>query len=120
MLDHRMKGFGGRGEDFHGAAAVVPHLRRRIADADEFCALKYRRRSVGKLEVEAPADSEDHVGVAHDCTAHGADDRRMAVRHQAAALAGIKIDRAKPIKQRDQFRPGAAGAATGNHQYAAR
>ena len=39
LFDHGAQGFGGRGEDFDGAAAVVAHLRRRIADADEFCAL---------------------------------------------------------------------------------
>ncbi|HEY0911130.1 MAG TPA: hypothetical protein VGD75_12955, partial [Bradyrhizobium sp.] len=44
----------------------------------------------------------------------------MAVRHQAAALPGIEIDRTKPIEQRDQFGSGAAGTATGNHQHAAR
>ena len=119
VFDHGAQGFGRRGQDLDSAAPVVTHLRRRVADADEFCVFEYRRRSVGELEVETAAYGEDYVGIAHNRTAHGADDGRMAVRHQPTAFAGIEIDRAESVEQRDQFWSGAAGAATGNHQHAA-
>src|SRR5689334_2456062 len=50
VLDHRAQTLRGRGEDFHGTAAVIPHLGQGVADAHEFGGLEYGWRAVGKLE----------------------------------------------------------------------
>src|SRR5258705_4491489 len=43
----------------------------------------------------------------------------MAIRHQAPALAGIEIDSAEPVEQRDKIEAGAASTTSGNHQHPA-
>ena len=119
-LDQRPQRLLRRREHLDGAAPVVPQLGRDVGDAHELRRAEHRRRAVRELEVEPAADGQHDVGVAHHRPAHGADHRRVRVRHQAAALAGVEIDRAEPVQQRHQLRPGAARAAPGDHQHPAR
>ena len=74
MFDQRAKGLRRRRKDLDGTTAVVSHLRRRVSDAYKLGGLENRGRTVGKLEVQAPADSKNDVGVPHHGAAHRADD----------------------------------------------
>ena len=58
------------GEHLDRAAAVVAHLGGRIADPHETRVAEDRRRSVRELEIEPASDRHDHVGLAHDRSAH--------------------------------------------------
>jgi hypothetical protein len=75
MLDQCTKGLRRRCKDLDRAAAVVSHLRRRVSDAHELRGLEHRGRTVGKLEVQAPADGKDDIGITHHGAAHRAYDR---------------------------------------------
>ena len=117
-LDHGRQRQGRRGQQLRVAAAVVDQLARRVGDADEAGVGEHRRRAVAHLVVELAADHEHEVGLGHGGGAHGAHDRRVIGRDQAAALLGIEIDRTGPVEQAHQLGAGLPGAAPGHHQRA--
>src|ERR1700757_133535 len=114
MLHDCAQGLRWRRQDFDSAAPIVPHFCWRIADPDKFRRLKHSGRTIGELEIEPTADGENDIRVAHHGSAHRTDHGWMAVRHEAATLAGVEIDGPQPIEQRDKLRTSTTGAATGN------
>ncbi len=119
-LQDRLERGGRRGEHLGGAAAVVAQLGGAVGDAHEARLAEHRRRAVGELEVEAAADGDDDVGLAHHRAAHRGDDRGMVLGDQAAALAGVEVERVEPLEQPAQRLAGAARAAAGDEQRPAR
>src|SRR5262249_22771358 len=99
-------------EDLHVAAAVVAKLRGDVRDTNEASLAEDAPRSINELEMETPPTGEHHVSFTHHGTAHCRDHRRMFVRHEAAALAGVKIWRAQPVEQPHERPCRAAGSAS--------
>jgi len=94
--------------------------RRGVADAHELGVAEDGRRAIAELEVEAAADGEHDVGLAHHAAPHRRHHGWMSVGHQALAFSGVQVGRAEGIEQRDELAPGAARAATADHQRPAR
>ena len=108
------------GMNFDVAATVVIELIGGCPDPDKARFGKNRRRAVTELKIEAAADGEHQVGIAHRLGAHRADSRGMVVIDKAAALLGVEVGGAGGIEQFRQGAAGAAGAAPGYHQRAPR
>ena len=70
------------------------------------------------LEVELASDRDDDVGLRHHRAAHRCDDRRMVIGDEAAAFAGVEVERVQPLEQAEERRAGAARAATADDERA--
>ena len=103
-------------QDFDVAATVVPQLRCGVCDAQETRIAEHGRRSIRKLEVEPPADGQHDVGFADRRASHRAHARRMPLRHDAAALAGVEMRGAESIQQSRERRTGSTRAAPADHE----
>ncbi len=119
-LDDRVQRQCRRGQDLGRAPPIVDQLARRVGDADEAGVRKHRRRAVAELIVELAPDHDDEIGLGHRLGPDRAGERRVIERHQPAALLGVEVERARRIEQPDQRRLGAARAAPGDHERAAR
>ena len=115
-VDDRIERQRGIAQDLDRSAPVVAKLRRHVGDAHEAGGAEDRRRAVRELKVEAPAQRDDEVRLAHRRAAHRADDRRMLVGDDATALARVEIERTEAVEEALEGCPRPAGAAPADHQ----
>ena len=107
----------GRGrEDFGLAAAIVDELASRVGEADELGFGEHRRRAVAELVVELASDHEHRIRFGHRRGPHGADDRGMIARHEAAALLRVEVHGSQGVEQTHNLRSGLARSASGHHE----